>query len=294
MSGPDPAGQAAIRPNPGEQRASIRASWERAAAGWERQAQTVREWGMPVSQWMIERISPRSGQRVLELAAGPGDTGFLAAEMIGPDGRLICTDGSEAMVEVARTRARQLGIDNVEFRPSELEWIDAPTGDVDAILCRWGLMFAVDPEAALRECRRVLRPGGAIALAVWDEPEVNPWATIPTRALIELGHAEPPDRSAPGMFALASAGRLRELLTDTGFTEPQLDTVDVLRERDSVVKLVEELKDCSMAFAQAWEPLSEPARAAVGKRIEELSRPYTGRDGSLRLPGRSLVATAAA
>lgn len=284
----------AAGPDPEAQRASIRENWERAAAGWGRQAQTVREWGMPVSRWMIERIAPEPGQRVLELAAGPGDTGFLAAELIAPDGMLICTDGAEAMVAVARERAAALGIVNVEFRPSELEWIDVPTGTVDAVLCRWGMMFAVDPEAALRESRRVLRPGGVIAMAVWDAPDHNPWATIPTQALIELGHTEPPDRNAPGMFALADAERLGELLRNAGFTEPQGDSVEVLREQSSVAELVTDLTDCSVAFSEVWERLDESQRAEVKDRIAQLYGPYTGQGGSLRLPGRSLLAAASA
>src|ERR1700740_1548607 len=116
------------------------------------------------------------------------------------------------MLGVARGRARDLGVTNVDFKRIELDWIDLPTASVDAVLCRWGMMFAEDPGAALQEVRRVLRPGGKVALAVWDVPDANPWATIPTQALVELGHAEPPDPDAPGMFRLADRERLRELM----------------------------------------------------------------------------------
>ena len=119
---------------------------------------------------MIDALSPQPGQRVLELAAGPGDTGFMAAELIVPGGTLICSDGAEAMLDVARERAAAQGISNVEFRQLELEWIDLPTADVDAVLCRWGIMLVVDSETAAREIRRVLKPGGRAALAVWDGP----------------------------------------------------------------------------------------------------------------------------
>src|SRR5206468_183360 len=111
--------------------------WERAAAGWGRLADRVRAWGMPVSVWMIEHLGLQPGQRVLELAAGPGDTGFLAAELIAPGGALISSDASSAMLDVARARAEALGIANAEFKQLELEWIDLPTASVDAVLCRW-------------------------------------------------------------------------------------------------------------------------------------------------------------
>ncbi|MBV9309921.1 MAG: class I SAM-dependent methyltransferase, partial [Solirubrobacterales bacterium] len=205
--------------DPESLRAELLEGWEGAAAGWGRRADLVRELGMPVSAWMIEHLALQPGLTVLELAAGPGDTGFLAAELIRPGGTLISSDGAEEMVVLARERAERLGIHNAQFRRLELEWIDLETASVDAILCRWGLMLIVDPGAALREMRRVLRPGGRVALAVWDAPERNPWATIPGRALLELGHADPPETGGPGMFALSPEGLLQAMLEDAGFVE---------------------------------------------------------------------------
>jgi SAM-dependent methyltransferase len=252
----------------------------------------VRDWGMPVSLWMIEHLALQPGQRVLELAAGPGDTGFMAAELIAPGGTLISSDASDAMVEVARARAQSLGIANVEFKQLELEWIDLPTASVDAVLCRWGVMLIVDPAAALHEIRRVLRPGGRAALAVWGSPEDNPWATIPTRVLVELGHAEAPDPNAPGMFALAAEGKLLELLEQAGFIDVLVDSVALARSAPGVREYVDLTLDMSVPFAQVYERLSEPEQAEVEREIAARLQPYAAPDGSLRLPGRSLVALA--
>ncbi len=239
--------------------------WDEAAAGWSRRAGEWREVAMPVSAWMLEQLALQPGQQVLELAAGPGDTGFLAAELVAPGGSVISSDASEAMLEVARERARDQGIENVEFRRLELEWIDLPAASVDAIVCRWGVMLSVDPAAALRECRRVLRPGGRLALAVWDQPASNPWATLPTRALVELGITSPPDPDAPGMFALADPDQLYELLGDAGFLEVVVASIELPRTAASVSAYVEEMLDLSAAFAEAWEGCSEAA-AHPGRR----------------------------
>jgi SAM-dependent methyltransferase len=278
--------------DPDALRSEILERWEHVATGWGKHAERMRDFGMPVSSWMIEHARPQPGQRVLELAAGPGDTGFLAAELIRPGGVLLSTDGTENMLEVARARAAQLGIDNVEFKRIELEWIDLPTASVDAVLCKWGLMFSVDPEAALREWRRVLRPGGRVALAAWDQPPLNDWATIPTRALVELGHAEPPDPDAPGMFILSAPGRLQELLESAGFVDVVVDSVPTPRSFAGVEAYVAETREISSMFGEIFDPLSADQREEVVRKIAELAQPYTAADGSLGFTGRSLVAAA--
>ncbi|MBV9606205.1 MAG: methyltransferase domain-containing protein [Solirubrobacterales bacterium] len=272
--------------------AEIIGRWERAATGWGKHADRMRDFGMPVSAWMIENARLQPGHRVLELAAGPGDTGFLAAELVRPGGTLLSTDAADAMLAVARARAAALGIDNVEFKRMELEWIDLETASVDAVLCKWGLMFSVDPEAALREARRVLRPGGRIAAAVWDEPAVNPWATIPTRALVDLGYAEPPDPDAPGMFILSAPGRLQELLESAGFVDVAVEAVPTSRSFAGVEEFVDETREVSSMLGELLDPLSHAQRAEVEAKVGELARPYAAADGSLSLPGSSLVAAA--
>ncbi|MGA9858883.1 MAG: methyltransferase domain-containing protein [Solirubrobacteraceae bacterium] len=281
-------------PDPDEQRAATRESWENAAAGWGRHAERIRDWSMPVSVAMIEALALQPGLKVLELAAGPGDTGFLAAELIQPGGTLICTDGASAMLEVARGRAAQLGISNVEFHELELEWIDLPTADVDALLCRWGIMFAVDPAAAAREMRRVLRPGGRAAVAVWDVSERNPWATLPNATLIALGHAEPPDPNAPGMFVMGAEGVLGALLEEAGFAEVTVTAVPLVRRHPSVEDYVRETTEMSPMFSSVFAELDAGQQSEVAERVAAAAVPFTADDGSVALPGSALVGAAAA
>jgi ubiquinone/menaquinone biosynthesis C-methylase UbiE len=236
-------------PDPDQQRSDTREAWERAAAGWGKRADRIRDWGMPVSVAMVDALRLQPGQRVLELAAGPGDTGFMAAELVRPGGTLISSDGADAMLDVARARAGELGIDNVEFKQLELEWIDLGTASVDAVLVRWGIMLIVDPEAAAHEIRRILRPGGRAAFAVWDTPERNPWAVIPGQAMVQLGHAEPPDPAAPGMFSLADDGRLAALLEGAGFQDVVVSPVALARHYDELPRFIEESIDMSPLFS---------------------------------------------
>jgi len=266
--------------------------WERAAAGWSAHANEIRDFGMPVSAWMIDQLHLQPGQRVLELAGGPGDTGFMAAELVSPGGSLLSTDAVEPMLEIARERARSMGISNVDFKRIDLQWIDLETARFDAALCRWGLMFVSDPGGALQELRRVLRPGGRVALAVWAEPERNPWATIPTRALVELGHVEPPDPGAPGMFVLADAERLRALLEHAGFTGVVVERVELSRPDRDVDEYLTGTLDLSQPFAEVRQGLTDEQWAEVQARVGELVQPFAGEEGTLRFPACSFAVAA--
>ena len=108
------------------------------------------------------RRSP--GIALLELAAGPGDTGFLAAELIRPGGELISSDLVPEMLMVAQRRAEELGLDNVRFKQIDAETsIDIDAASIDGVLCRWGYMLMADPgdraarDAARAQARRPAR-----------------------------------------------------------------------------------------------------------------------------------------
>jgi SAM-dependent methyltransferase len=278
-----------------DQRQAIVDNWERAAPGWRVRRAELQRVAAPVSQWMIEAIQPQPGQTVLELAAGPGDTGLMAAELLRPGGKLISSDASEGMLEIARERAAELGLEDVvEPRRLEAEWIDLPTASVDAALCRWGYMLLADPGAALRETRRVLRPGGRLALAVWASPQENPWASAGAAEMRALFDQPAPDPDAPGMFALAPPGRLEERLGDAGFTDVHLDAVDLRFEHPSFDQWWDARLDCSVMFSDALAGRPPEQVAEVRATLERALEPYRAQDGGLSIPGRSLVAAARA
>jgi ubiquinone/menaquinone biosynthesis C-methylase UbiE len=157
---------------------------EELAPSWERRRPDIEDVSTPVKEWMLRALGPRSGDTVLELAAGCGDTGFEAAATIGEGGRLITTDFSPAMLDAARRRGAELRVENVEYRLMDAQRIGLATDSVDGVLCRFWYMLMHDPAAALAETRRVLRPGGRLTLAVWGAPERNPFFGIAAVSLM--------------------------------------------------------------------------------------------------------------
>ncbi len=280
--------------DPNAHRAASLQGWEEAAGGWVRSQDALREFGAPVSHWLIDAIAPQPGQRVLELAAGLGETGLLAAELVAPIGGAIISDQAEGMIAGARERAAALGLKNVEFQVLNAEWIDLPVASIDAVLCRWGYMLMADPAAALGETRRVLRPGGRVALAVWDALEHNPWARLPGMELAERGLVAPPAQGAPGPFALGSSERLLALLEQAGFAEVRVETLQLSRGEPSFERFWETTLDLSRVFHDAVleRPRAEieELQAAVRARFA----PFEAADGSLEIPARTLVASATA
>jgi SAM-dependent methyltransferase len=268
--------------------------WEDAAAGWVRSQDQMRDFGRPASHWMIDAVAPQPGQRVLELAAGLGETGLLAAELVAPVGGAIISDQAEAMLAGARKRAAGLGLSNIEFQVINAEWIDMPVASVDVILCRWGYMLMADPASALRDARRVLRAGGRIALAVWDSIEHNPWAQLPGLELRERGLTAWPAPGTPGPFALGRAEGVYELLQQAGFAEINVESLDLHRRHASFEEFWETTLDLSRGFHDAVleRPPAEveQIKAAIEARLE----PFRTAAGGLDIPARTLVASASA
>ena len=275
-------------------RAESRARWEDAAAGWEARREAFQRGAQVVSMRMIDLLDLQPGQRIVELAAGVGDTGLLAAELVAPGGSVLITDGAEAMVEAARRRADELGVRNVEARSMELEWIDLPTASVDGVLCRWGYMLLADPETSLRETRRILRPGRSVVLAAWTEPDANPWMTAINRSVVELGFGERPSPDEPGPFALSDRARLEELLDAAGFDEADIDTVDFAFTFASQDEHWEHQLAMSTRLGEQVAALSPAQHTALRDAVDTKTAEYLEEDGTLRLPARTWVAAASA
>jgi SAM-dependent methyltransferase len=280
--------------DPEAERAEHRERWENIAAGWETDAELFNQAVLPVAHWMVDQLQPQPGQTILELAAGRGDVGFLAAELLHPGGRLISTDGAEAMVEVARRHGDRLGVRDVEYKPMELEWIDAKLASIDGILCRFGYMHAVDPEAALREARRVLRPGGRLVLAVWAPPEENVWLSALPEEAVRAGHMAPRRPDEPSAFALSPPGRVEELLEAAGFDEPFVEPIDITVAAPSPDALWDALRATSSSMRPVLDALSPGDHYKLRDAVEARWAPYLAADGGVAIPGRAIgVATEA-
>lgn len=219
---------------------------------------------------------------MLELAAGTGEVGRALVERVG---RLISSDLSPAMVEVARRR-----VPEAEHRVIDMQAIELPDASVDGVLCRWGYMLVEDPVLAVRETRRVLRPGGRLGCAVWAAAERNPWVTAFGRSLVARGLMDPPAPGEPHMFALGEETRLETLLR-TSFDDVHLEPVSVEFRYGSFAEYRRVMTNLGAQLRETLEGLDDGTRSEVEAEAKATLEPFA-RNGAYVLPGVSLVATA--
>jgi SAM-dependent methyltransferase len=248
---------------------------EAVASAWEHRRDRQLERHRRTSQWLVDQIAPRPGQTILELAAGPGETGFLAAERVGPGGKLISTDITPAMTEAARRGAAARGLGNVEFRVMDAQRIDLLDDSVDGVLCRFGFMLMPEPHRALSEASRVLRVGGRLAYAVFGRPGQNPWITALARAIDEAGQRLTDDPFGPDgpFFSLAAPDRNRDLLDAAGFCGVRVEEISEARRYDSFDDYWDHHSHATPPVAALVSSLSaediESIRAALRPKLEQ-------------------------
>jgi SAM-dependent methyltransferase len=265
--------------------------WVRAAEGWAARADRFGRDTLPVSRAMVEAIDPRPGQTVLDLAAGLGDTGYLAYERIQPGGELITSDFAPEMLSAAQTRAPRNA--NIRFRQMDLSVpLDQPAASIDAVLCRWGYMLLADPEFALRETRRILKQDGRLAFAAWTGPDDNLWSAAPVRILQRRGILERDE--GPGQFTWADRSLIEEALGAAGFVEFEIEALDFTMHFDDLDDWWVHVKSTSTRTQDADAQMDFATRSDVLAELEQASKPFEQPDDRLEIPARTWIATATA
>lgn len=245
--------------------------WNRVAAGWERWDEEVQRWLGPVSKAMLKAVSLKTGDVVLDVAAGSGEPGLTAASLVD-GGRAVGVDLAEQMVDLANKNASRRGIDNYEAVVADAEALPFEGGLFDVALCRLGLMLVPDPLAALVEIGRVMAEGGRIAVAVWAEPERNNWATAANDAIAEATGVERQAADAPGMFRLCRPGQVYGFFEKAGFGDVKEEEVSGLRQFDSPGQYFNCTIDTSRTMSTALAGLEKETRVQAQRAVLDRAR----------------------
>lgn len=268
--------------DPKLQRRVQRYGWDLAAAAYEPL------WASQlalVQGELLAAAAPVPGERVLDVACGTGLVTLAAAEAVGPQGQVLGVDISGEMVEAARRRAQARRLGNLEFARMDGERLELPDGGFDLALCALGLMYLPEPLQALRELRRVLRPGGRLAVAVWGERARCGWS-----ALFPIVEAEVASDVCPLFFRLGGGDSLARAAGEAGFVAVES------RRLATTLVYADGTEACDAAFvggpvALAWSRLGSAARARVRIRYLAALAPWRRGEG-YEVPGEFVLVTA--
>jgi ubiquinone/menaquinone biosynthesis C-methylase UbiE len=261
------------------QRRVQRYGWDKAAsayeAGWRDQL-------APAQSTMLDSVAWQAGQAVLDIACGTGLVTMQAAARVGPTGTVCGTDISERMVALAQAAAEAQGVTNTCFIRMDAEDLQFEAGTFDLVLCALGLMYLPDPEAALREIHRVLRPGGQAAVAVWGQRSRCGWAEI-----FPIVDARVQSEVCPMFFRLGTGDALSSAFAQACFG----DAVSV--RIDAPLRYACADDACEASFvggpvALAYDRFDDQTRRAV--RDEYLASIEPFRDGNgYAIPGEFVI-----
>jgi SAM-dependent methyltransferase len=281
--------QTQTAPNLDGLRAGLHSMWDGVAPGWARNAEFVEERGTDLTESLIDAAAISDGDRVLELACGPGGLGLAVAERY-PESEVLLSDVAPQMTDIAAAQADERGLTNATVAVLDLEKIEQPDESFDVVLCREGIMLVPEPATAAAEIRRVLRPGGRAAISVWASPEQNPWLTAMLEALgSHLGGTFPPP-GMPGPLSLGDHDRFHSALADGGLDQIQIHEVEVPWRGASFDEWWDRTSALAGPVAKLLAAQPPEAVEAIRSKAHELLSEYETGDG-LEIPGSTLVAS---
>jgi ubiquinone/menaquinone biosynthesis C-methylase UbiE len=240
------------------------------------------------TEMMLDMANIQPGSRVLDVAAGTGESTLMAARRIGPTGNVLAADNSASMLKVAAEAARKEGLTNVETRVMNAENLALEPDSFDAVISRMALMLFPNPAKALAEMRRVVKPGGKVAAIVFSALEKNPYHGIVFGIVQRLGNIPPPAPGEPWMYALGDPRVLEDVYKRAGFLNVSVQPVPIQRRFASSAEAIERMRNSAGDLRELVSRLNEAERERAWVEIEEQLRRFE-RSNGLEVPGEVLI-----
>lgn len=259
--------------DPAAYKRTTREQWQAAAEPWYRWGPTLEDWLGEATELMLDAAHLAPGHRVLDVAAGAGGQTLAAAGRVGPEGSVLATDISEAILAFAERRAGEAGVQNVATRVMDGENLDVEEGFFDAVISRVGFIYFPDQPAAFSGMRRALKPGGRLAGVVYSTPEANRFFSIPVSIIRRRAALPAPAPGQPGPFSFGAEGAIEAAYEQAGFSEIEVRRISAPVRMVSAAECVRFERESFGALHQMMAGLSEPEREEAWSEIEhELSQ----------------------
>lgn len=271
-----------------------REQWSISAVAWDRWWPVFERGAQCVNDALVEMAQLGAGVRVLDVASGLGEPTFTASREVGPGGVVVGVDLAAAMLDFSRGRARARGIRNAAFVEADGENLPFRDASFDAAISRWGVMLMPTPTAAARSIRRVVRPGGRFATAVWSTAEDVPFIALGQRLAERELRIEPAGPDTPGPLRMGREGALEACLEAVGWTVVGRRVVPVVMTFDSPREYVRFQREMSGTLKRALESEPQAVQERVWAILEAEAARYQLPDGRVRFENLCRLAVATA
>jgi SAM-dependent methyltransferase len=260
-------------------RERVRRDWDDPVtiAGWRKWGAASAQMLAGVNRAIVEAAGAAPGLSVLDIASGAGQPALMLAAAVAPSGHVMATDLSAGMLAVVEENARRENLTNVRVQQADVEALPFPDAAFDRVTCRFGAMFFLDPVHAMRECFRVLKPGGKAVFVVWGPPQ-QPFF-LPAAVLRKFAEIPEPEPDAPHIFRYAAPGSLSDVLCRGGFTQVQEEALQVPAERVGTPETSwEEFRDMAAPFRPLIDGLPPARRAELDAAVVSALQPFSSGD----------------
>jgi SAM-dependent methyltransferase len=268
------------------------ADWNAATRAWDEGRDFVETMNADLTAAMIDGLALSPGDAVLELGAGTGELAATIADAVGHDGRVMATDVAPGMVELVQ----RMATDRPQLRAAVVDASDTgfESSSYDAAAARMVLMFLPEPQAALTDWHRVLRPGGRLAVAVWDAPEHNTWLiALGMSAMIHGAVSGGPPTEPGGVFSLGSTDALTAVVEAAGFSHVKAQTVSMQARYSSAEEHFARVSAMAAPLRNALAAASPETLQAIKTTTAEIIAAHKTDDG-YSIPAQALLCTAIA
>lgn len=263
-----------------------RDTWNESAAMYAPVRRNLDKW----NPYLIARAAPRAGERVLDVACGDGEPAITLARKVQPTGKVVGIDLSERMIGAAAQRAGEERLGNVDFRVMDAEKLELPDAAFDLVTCRFGLQIVTDPDAAIKEIFRVLKPGGRVVATVWGPGERCPAIHVIIGPMLEF--AEPDETGyLPTPYEMGDKDELTGILAKAGFEgarEERFTHDWMFTNEEAYFQGV--LKGTPIGHSLSEE--DEATQKEVMRKTKQNLKAWTKTDGSIHLPAEGVVVSA--
>lgn len=269
--------------DPKQYKETQRQNWDSVAHGWEKWWGTIEIGAEKVSRRLIELATIKIGSKVLDISTGIGEPAITAAREVGNTGQVLATDISSEMLSIAKQRAVNAGLQHmVVFKQGDTGTIELPNSSFDAALCRFGLMFLPDLDAALLNIYGSLVNGGRFAAAVWASPEKDGLFASTMNTVVKETHTSPPPEGSPGPFSLSDESLLRNYFVNTGFKDVTIERMNVTFDFESSEAYASFVYETAGPLQEMLSNESSERRQKILRAVTESARKFADNTGTVK------------